>query len=167
MREIQFALMRFARLVAMVLAECGTLLAVLTGVTGFAVLVDGLGRVGEPLGINPAPYDGSFGVFPAWLVEHPLGMLALGIAGVAFCFCRILSTGMPFRYTTTMPGLPVKNCDNCTTEVKDLWFCTTCKEFRWAKTLSATGYALSFVVTGLFIAHDVFTLFFIYGGRKS
>ena len=96
--------------------------------------------------------------FMDFAVNH--GGIATPLFFLAFVTCWMLmyASGMPFRYSTTMPGISAKRCRRCGVVVPDDWRCNHCKAARPEKTLSLTIWALSLVVTGIFFVVDTVRL---------
>lgn len=94
-----------------------------------------------------------------WLMDFAVNhaVIASPLFFLAFIACWLLmyASGMPFRYSTTMPGISAKKCGRCGVVVPDAWICSRCEAWRPEKAASLILWMLSLAVTAIFFVVDL------------
>lgn len=145
--EARYLAMRSLRLVMALASE--------VGVIYFFVM---FARAGMWIFLN------SFGDRVASNTGKPLMDFAVNHAAIAApvfflafvtCWLLMYASGMPFRYSTGMPGLSAKRCGRCGVVVADEWKCNHCEAWRPEKAASLALWILSLGVTAIFFVVDL------------
>lgn len=145
--EARFLAMRSLRLVMALASEVGVIYCfVMSARAGLWLMLNSFGDT----------YTSNTGnVLMDFAANH--GAIATPTFFLAFIGCWLLmyASGMPFRYSTTMPGISAKRCVRCGVVVPDEWRCNHCAAWRPAKAASLTLWGLSFLVTAVFFVVDL------------
>lgn len=157
--EIRYLIMRSARLVLSLAME--VLMFILLVPAVFAVFFS----------INYALSFGNIGVFEGtnpvftFVGNHAIISMVVLVPAVLFLWVQCMAAGLPYRWSTSMPGLITKKCWSCgADDILDELYCSRCEAFRLGRVITAGVWCLSLVVTVAFVINDTLMILITVAG---
>lgn len=160
--EIRYLIMRTARLLLSLAIEITMFVMVVPMVVSvyfsiFYVLT--LGNLG--------PAAPGLGPLYNFLAEHCLISAVVLVPAVLFLWIQCMAVGLPYRFSTTPPGLRLKKCWRCAAEIPDYLNCPSCGAWRNGRVITIAVWMLSFVITTLFVINDTLMVLITVAGMSK
>ena len=152
--DARYIIMRLARLIAYIVVEVTMYVSVFYTLVSplFGFMKDYYERRGSPWQI---------------FLSHNWIICMIGFAILAVtAFALVQSIAIPYRWSTSKPGLNIRTCPRCGGATPNRWHCSKCNTFQVTKIVSSTFWCASLVVTLAFIIHDI-TLGLLVGAAFS
>lgn len=159
--EIRYLIMRTARLLMSLVIEITMFAMAVPMVFSvyfsiFYILT--MGNIGTATNGNP---------FYLFVANHCLISAAILVPTVLFLWVQCMAVGIPYRFSTTPPGLRLKKCWRCAGEIPDYLNCPLCGAWRNGRVITIGVWMLSFVVTVAFVINDTLMVLITVAGMSK